>query len=316
MEKLIFDTYEVDADVVNSVARRGINDLINKCEENYSESIRKIADDIEKDDSERTLVFLAGPSSSGKTTTAHRIEAEVRSRGYSACVISMDDFYLKREETPIRSDGSYNLESLYALNVPLIEKCMTELLNKGETDVPIFDFLTKETTGTKRITLDKKGCVIMEGLNAINPAVCDIKGKGKVLKVYVSTQTSFMLGKRQIMSPKLNRLIRRMVRDVKFRNTSPQETLEMWHYVTEGEEIYIDPYKDDADYQINTTMVYEPLLYKEYLTELLDRSGGNSVAIDGINKILDVLSPFNEADKEKVEIPANSIINEFLGTTV
>ena len=316
MEKLIFDTYEVDADVVNSVARRGINDLINKCEENYSESIRKIADDIEKDDSERTLVFLAGPSSSGKTTTAHRIEAEVRSRGYSACVISMDDFYLKREETPIRSDGSYNLESLYALNVPLIEKCMTELLNKGETDVPIFDFLTKETTGTKRITLDKKGCVIMEGLNAINPAVCDIKGKGKVLKVYVSTQTSFMLGKRQIMSPKLNRLIRRMVRDVKFRNTSPQETLEMWHYVTEGEEIYIDPYKDDADYQINTTMVYEPLLYKEYLTELLDRSEGNSVAIDGINKILDVLSPFNEADKEKVEIPANSIINEFLGTTV
>lgn len=316
MEKLLYDAYEVDADVVNSVARRGINDLINKCEENYNEKIRKIADDIEKSDSERTLIFLAGPSSSGKTTTAHRIEAEIKSRGYSACVISMDDFYLKREETPVRSDGSYNLESLYALDVPLIEKCMTELLNKGETEVPIFDFLIKKTSGTKKIKLEKKGCVIMEGLNAINPSVCDIKGEGNIVKVYVSTATTFVLGKKEIMSPKLNRLIRRMVRDVKFRNTSPQETLEMWHYVTEGEEIYIDPYKDSVDYQINTTMIYEPLLYKEYLTELLEKSEDGSLAKEEISKILAILAPFNEADKEKVSIPQNSIINEFLGTTV
>lgn len=315
MDNLVFDNYEVDANAVNSLAKQGIDEFIDECEKNYQQHIEKIVKDIIKSGKERTLIFLAGPSSSGKTTTAHRIEAELMKNGYDAAVVSMDDFYLKREETPIRSDGTYNLESLYALDVPLIEKCMTELLNVGETEIPIFDFKVKKTVGTNKVSLKGKGCVIMEGLNAINPAVCDIDDEGSILKVYVSTATTFMLDNEEIMTPRHNRLIRRMVRDVKFRNTPPAETLEMWPYVVEGEEIYIDPYKDDVDYQINTTMLYEPLLYKEYLNDLLHDNDNSESAITEIKNLLEILNPFKEIN-QTVKIPENSIMNEFLGSTI
>ncbi|MEG1448529.1 MAG: hypothetical protein RSC41_04275, partial [Oscillospiraceae bacterium] len=164
-----------------------------------------------------------------------------------------------------------------------------------------------------KVSLNGKGCVIMEGLNAINPAVCDIDGN--VIKVYVSTATTFVMGEKEIMTPRHNRLIRRMVRDVKFRNTPPAETIDMWPYVVEGEEIYIDPYKDDVDYQINTTMLYEPLLYKEYLTDLLDNNDNNESTEDEIKRLLKILEPFKEIEKI-VSIPKNSIMTEFLGGTI
>lgn len=297
---------------INEMALSSPEEFIKKCEERYENIINDIAEKI-IDEKGREIVMLAGPSSAGKTTTAGKLCKKLNENGVKTYVLSLDDFYLNRDDIPYLPDGTQDYETVYALDLPCFKEKVNALLRGETVKNPVFDFTTGKRSDTQfnEITLGEKDVVIIEGLHALNPVITE-KIQGKLLKIYINVSSRIYDEKGNIILNKRNmRFIRRMVRDYKFRNSTVNNTCKLWKNVTMGEDKYLFPFRHLADIKINTIHLYETCVLKQQALEMLENSEISEEYKSDINKITKSLKRFENIEQSLV--PTGSLLREFLG---
>lgn len=289
---------------LNEMARNNLKWLIDFSETKYNDEIHVIANDIVYD--RKPFVLLAGPSSSGKTTTSHKISDELAKRGKQSIYMSLDDFFINRENTPKLPDGQYDFENFKILDLDTFYKCIDDLINKHETELPIFDFVTgRRKKETRHLTITKDHVIIIEGIHALNPELIGTN-TDFFYKIYICVYTDFIINKQSKIPAKLLRFMRRMIRDIQTRGSSIEHTINMWNNVCAGEEKFIKPYRETAHHMFDTTHPYELLLYSQYLTPLLEKNQHLAYAKELYEKL-------QFCDKLKQDcIPENSLLWEFI----
>lgn len=300
-----------EIEYINESAKQNPQELIEKCERRYDNIIASVAKRI-CDEGERQVVMLAGPSSSGKTTTARKICDECKKNGVHTFVLSLDDFYLNRDDIPLLPDGTRDFETVYALDLSFFTEVVNALLRGETVKTPMFDFVTgtRKKDEYNEITLGEKDIVIIEGLHALNPVITD-KIDGHLFKIYISVSSRIYNQKGKIILNKRNlRFVRRLVRDYNFRGSSADYTYSLWKNVAYGEDKYLFPYRNNADIKINTVHLYEPCVLKKQALKLLESDISDDYAYD-VQRLRDALKKFEDIDEELV--PKGSLLREFLG---
>lgn len=292
-------------------ALKAPEELIEKSEKRYRNIVENIADKINADTSKK-IVMLAGPSGSGKTTTANKIREKLVSYGHKAYTVSLDDFYKNIGEGPKNEDGTYDFESVDALDLELIHKCLQELITSSYSELPLFDFMTGRRKKEKNaIRLEKDDVIIVEGLHALNPAITDTLPHENLFKIYISVSSRIYDGEKIVLNKRNIRFIRRMVRDFQFRNSPVENTYSLWPKVTHGEDKYLFPFKSNADITANTIHIYEPCVMKKQALELLLTVEETSENYKDAQKLISALEKFPEIEKDSV--PKDSLLREFIG---
>ena len=293
---------------LNYGVRNGFtNQIIQVSEALHEKKYAEIADNILKKKDDVKLVFLAGPSSSGKTTSCRRLATQLAVGGIHPVQISMDDYFNDRDHTPIDANGEFDFECLEAVDLEFFNYQMQELLKGKEIELPKGE---KYPSGNK-IQLRDNSILIVEGIHALNPKVSeDIKRENKYF-VFVSALTQVALDKYNLISTSDNRLIRRIVRDNNYRGSSAEDTLLRWASVRSGEEKHIFPYQENADSMFNSSLLYEIGLLKNYCEPLLMKVPQSSLAYADAQRLLRFLNNFVSISSDF--IPPTSIMREFLG---
>ncbi|MEF9983058.1 MAG: hypothetical protein RR710_00810 [Oscillospiraceae bacterium] len=312
MKQIIFDRYSrVQLETINKKAKKPLR-FIKECEENYQFQLEMVADKICNADKNYSIILLSGPSASGKTTTANKLSKTFLKRGINAPVISLDDFFLGMEHYEKLPDGTVDMESINTLDLAHIQNCLKTLLDTGRCDFPVFDFTTSSRSDiVNTIELRKHDILLIEGIHALNPILTEGLPSDRLLKVYVSVRTKFLDGTDSIFEPKAIRLMRRMIRDSRERNHPPESTLLMWNNIVDGEIKYINPFRDEADIKIDTTLDYEPCIFHNYLYPLLDKIPQDSPNMQELIKMYYALENFEDIDEDL--LPTNSLLREFVG---
>ncbi len=299
------------ADLNDIIASGDIRTFIRVSEALQSRTLAQIAERIVARGAR--IVFIAGPSSSGKTTTTNRLSVELRVSGKRPVLISLDDYYRNRDEIPLGPDGKPDLECLEAIDVPLFNEQVVELLAGREVELPRYSFATKrrEERGVK-MKLHEDEILLVEGIHGLNDALCpEIPGELK-FRVYISALMHLNLdGHNRIRATDV-RLMRRMVRDQRTRATSALETMAMWDKVREGEETYIFPFQERADVMFNSSLLYEIAVLKKYAYPMLAEIAPDSPYYTRARRLVKFLHYFVDCDAED-EIPPTSILREFIG---
>lgn len=295
-----------------SLAQQYPDELVVKSENRYAHIIESVCDQIMQGGG-REIVMLAGPSASGKTTTANKIKKQLEKSGHKAYTVSLDDFYLIPGTGPVDENGEPDFETVFALDIELIGKCINELIENRESFLPEFDFVNKcRHDGKKHIKLEKGDVLIFEGLHALNPVITGKLPQEHLFKIYVSVSSRIYDRNRHIVLNKRNmRFVRRLVRDFNFRASSPENTFYLWRKVTAGEEKYLFPYRFLADARINSIHLYEPCLLKNDAINMLGEIEKNSPFQREAQTLIRSLEKFPEISKEK--IPQDSLMREFVG---
>lgn len=299
-------------ELINEKAACDSKEFVLECEERYHNIIDRIVTKIINEDG-REIIMLAGPSSAGKTTTAKRLKEGLREKGVKTYVLSLDDFYLNREDIPYLPDGTQDYETVYALDLERLENDLNSLLRGETVKTPIFDFTTGKRSETEFniITLGPEDAVIIEGLHALNPIITE-KVHGKLLKVYINVSSRIYDENGDLLLNKRNfRFLRRMIRDYKFRASSVENTYKLWKNVTAGEDKYLFPYRDYADIKANTVHLYEPCVIKNQALPLLRDSDVPDEFKEDAEKLCASLERFYNIDEN--EVPEDSLLREFLG---
>lgn len=297
---------------INEHALKNPTDFVLKCEQRYNNIIEDIAKRI-VEETGREIVMLAGPSSAGKTTTARKLCENLNKKGVKTYVLSLDDFYLNREDIPYLPDGTQDYETVYALDLQLFTECVNRLLMGETVKNPVFDFTTGKRSDKEfnEITLGKEDVVIIEGLHALNPVITE-KIEGKLLKIYINVSSRIYDNKGNIILNKRNmRFVRRMVRDYKFRDSTVDNTYKLWKNVTAGEDKYLFPFRDNADIKVNTIHLYESCVLKSQALPLLYESEISDEYKDDAKKLCKALEKFEDINISSV--PEDSLLREFLG---
>ncbi len=297
---------------INFFAQNSPSEIINTSEEWYHSEIFEIADNIFKNQSIK-IVAIAGPSGSGKTTTAHRLCDALSEYGEKTVVVSLDDFYLSTEQLPILPDGTRDIESVNSLDIALIKKCFTEIIESGKTVLPKFDFATKtRIIRDREVDVRNHGIVIVEGLHALNPIISDLVPRENIFKIYISVNLPIVDDNgKKILSSRQIRLVRRSLRDRIFRNTDINDTLNLWKGVVKGEEKFLYCFKDTADVVVKTLHFYELCVYKNEFLSLRDKVNPDNEWYDYFIKTASALEKFAPIDPKLV--PEHSLIREFIG---
>lgn len=299
-----------DISTINTRLEENAEAFIAECENAYRSQLDAVVGEISLERG-RVLVMLAGPSSSGKTTTARLIADKLSALGRNAVVISLDDFYLEQDIPRTFEDGTVDYETVEALDVPLISECLHRLLNTGECPMPHFCFKTKKRGFGKKLTVDAQGVVIVEGLHALNPAITALLCDETMKKYYVSVSSRITDGEEVLLSKRDLRFVRRMIRDFYHRNSDVEYTCYLWKGVRMGEDRYLFPYSGLADRKIDSIHPYETALFKQTAISLLDRVDKNSEYYENINELKQKLERFRNVDIK--QLPADSLLNEFIG---
>lgn len=290
-------------------------DLINLSEALQEKKISRIADEItnRNQNGERVkLVLISGPSSSGKTTFSKRLSIQLMANALKPYPISLDDYFVDREKTPLDANGKHDFESLYALDLPFFESQLSDLLAGKEVELPRFNFTTgkREMTGNK-LRIDDHMILILEGIHALNPALTPNIPAANKFKIYVSALTTIQLDYHNYIPTTDNRLLRRIIRDYKYRNYSAEETIARWGSVRAGEDKWIFPYQEYADAMFNSALLFELAVLKDYVEPILRKVPNNSPEYSEAHRLLRFLSYFvSVRDKE---LPPTSLLREFLG---
>ena len=305
----------VEAGTVNRLARREPGRLIAESEEYYSSQLERIASSVEAGREKPTILFLSGPSASGKTTTAHRLRDLFQAKGHASSVVSLDDFYLDRGSAPKDEEGRPDFETIHALDVPLLQECIRQLAREGKTVLPRFDFFQKRRIALDRqVALEPGDVLIIEGIHGLNPMLTEQVPPDSFRRVYVSARTRFVDRYGNVLlNPVDLRLMRRMVRDFRDRNASPAETLDMWDRVCQGEYRYIRPYKSLADFEVDSAMAYEPCIFHQDLAPLLGHPELDGEGQAKLQYLYSILYLFYDID-DRSSIPRSSVVREFIGT--
>ena len=286
-------------------------DLINVSEALQEKKISQIADAIANRKGVK-MVLIAGPSSSGKTTFCKRLSIQMLTNGIKPVQISLDDYFVDRDKTPKDENGELDYESIYALNIPLINEQFNALFNGEEIDLPKYNFQRgmSEKSG-KRLHLDENNILVVEGIHALNPELTSQIPAEQKFKVYISALTTILLDDHNYIPTTDNRLLRRIIRDYKYRGVDAQDTIHRWPSVRNGENKWIFPYQENADVMFNTAMLFELAVIKqqaEPLLELVPENCEEHSEAYRLLKFLKYISPIpNKA------LPPTSLIREFLG---
>lgn len=298
-------------DFNEAVGNGEATNLINVSEALQEKKISQIADKIaaKKD---IKVVLIAGPSSSGKTTFCKRLSVQLLASGVKPVQISLDDYFVNREETPKDEQGEYDYESIYALNIPLINEQFNALFNGQEVELPKYNFQTgsSEKSGNK-LHLEENNVLVVEGIHALNPTLTAQIPDDKKFKIYASALTTILLDNHNYIPTTDNRLLRRIVRDYKYRGCSAQETIRRWPSVRAGENKWIFPYQEQADVMFNTAMLFELAVIKPQAEEVLEQVPENCeeyAEAYRLRKFLKYFSPLPFRD-----LPPTSLLREFLG---
>ena len=302
---------ETVADLNGVVSGGKIEDLIRIDETLQSNRLLEVAKKIVKLKKDKKIILLAGPSSSGKTTTTTKLCMYLRSFGLNPKMISMDDYFVDRENTPLNKNGEKDYECFEAVDNSLLTEQINLLLNGKEVMAPIYDFKAGIKEYVKKMKLEKDDILLIEGIHALNPKVLkDVPSKNK-FKIYLSALTELNIDYHNRFSTTDNRLLRRIIRDNRTRGYSVENTLNVWPNVRSGEEKYIFPFQDEADVTINTALIYELGVLKTYVEPLLYSVDEDSICYEEAKRLLNVLRLILPIPSES--IPDDSIIREFIG---
>lgn len=296
----------------NEAVRRGLsNDLINVSEALQEKKISQMAETI-ANKKDVKVVLIAGPSSSGKTTFCKRLSVQLLTCGIKPVQISLDDYFVNRVDTPKDETGDYDYESLYALNIPLVNEQFLALFRGEEVQLPSYNFQTgKSEMKGKKLRLNSDNILIVEGIHALNPTLTKNIPNNKKFRIYASALTTILLDDHNYIPTTDNRLIRRIVRDHKYRGCSAQETIRRWPSVRAGEKKWIFPYQENADTMFNTAMLYEVAVLKAQAEAVLEQVPENCNEYAEAYRLRKFLGYF--ASLPFRSLPPTSLLREFLG---
>lgn len=296
------------------IKRKKIKEYILLDEALHEKKMAKIADDIVNRKKVK-VVLIAGPSSSGKTTFAHRLGIQLRLNGLKPVTISVDNYFVERENNPKDENGNYDFECIEAIDTKLFNEHILKLLNGEEIDVPTFDFEkgTKRYNGEKMRLKDDQ-ILVIEGIHCLNDKLTSLIPKDQKYKIYISCLTVLNVDFNNRISTTDSRLIRRIVRDNQFRGYSALHTLRMWDSVNRGEEKNIFPYQEQADSMFNSSLIYEIAVLKDYAIPLLKEIKNTEPEYSEAKKLLSLLEYFESVPSEYV--PTNSLLREFIGESI
>lgn len=298
-------------DLNRRVSESKIEDLIRMDELVKNAKLLDLAKNIALKKDKTKIVLLSGPSSTGKTTTTNKLVLCLKSLGCNPKMISMDDYFVEREDTPLDEEGNPDYERLETVDLALFEKTIKKLIAGEETEVPTYNFILGKKEFKSKMKLDEGDLLLIEGIHALNPKVLSHIPKEEKITIYLSALTELNIDNHTRVSTTDNRLLRRIVRDNRTRGNSVEDTLEKWKKVRNGEELYIFPYQDVADYTYNTAMIYELGVLKTYVEPLLYSVSPESPYYNEALRLINFLKVFLPIPSES--IPADSILREFIG---
>jgi uridine kinase len=304
----------VEADYISKlnhhVENQSIIEFVHMCEAKHNAMLTELGDII-KDHSDIRLIAIAGPSSSGKTTFSNRLRIELMTRGLRPVTISLDDYYLNREDMTPDENGNYDLEHINTLDIDLFNQNMVDLIAGKEVDIPHFDFHSKSRSGYKKLKVSQNNPIIIEGIHALNEQLTELVPKKNKYKIFISPQLQMNMDDHNPISITNLRLIRRIVRDKKFRNASALRTIGMWESVRKGEFRWIYPHQEQADYVYNSGLQYELCVMKKYALPTLMEIPNDSEYFVTANRLIKFIKYFVDIDDSYV--PCNSLLREFIG---
>lgn len=298
-------------DLNDAVDKGFATDIINVNEALQEKKIARIADQIAARHDVK-LVLLAGPSSSGKTTTCKRLSIQLLTCGLKPLQISLDDYFIDRDKTPLDANGEYDYESIHALNIDLINEQFNALFKGEEIELPRYNFQAgKSEKSGKRLRLGPNDIVVVEGIHALNPELTAQIPEQQKFRVYVSALTTILLDEHNYIPTTDNRLLRRIIRDYKYRGVSAQESIHRWPSVRAGEERWIFPYQENADAMFNSAMLYELAVIKQQAEPLLEQVPENCEEYAEAHRLLKFLRYFHAISYR--QLAPTSLLREFLG---
>lgn len=285
--------------------------LIKVAEALQEKHIARIADEIIERGKVK-LVLIAGPSSSGKTTFSKRLSVQLAAAGVRPYAISLDDYFVNRDNTPLDDKGEYDFESIYALDLPFFNQQLNQILAGEEVSLPTYNFVAgqREFNG-KKLKLTDNMVLVLEGIHALNPLLTSEVSDEHKFKVFVSALTGIKLDKQHFISTTDNRLVRRMVRDFSYRGMSPVDTIKRWPSVRLGEEKWIIPFSENADVMFNSAMLFELAVFKNYALTILENVREDVPQYAEVHHLKRFLRCFRALPER--ELPPTSLLREFLG---
>lgn len=302
-----------DISHLNEITAKGqAGEVIKVAEALHEKKIAEIATLITEKHDKVNLVLIAGPSSSGKTTFSKRLSVQLAVNGLHAVQISLDDFFVDRDHTPLDEHGAYDFEALEAIDINYFNKVLLKLLSGERVEMPRFDFQSGERKFKGEfLTMHKDQILIVEGIHGLNPGLIPMIDPDNIFKIFISALTQISVDEHTYVPTTDNRLLRRMIRDAKYRGYSASKTIQRWPSVRRGEEKYIFPYQENADIIFNSALVYELAVLKKYATTLLKTVRENEAEYAEAVRLLIFISYFSSIPD--AEIPPTSVIREFLG---
>jgi len=295
------------------VENGGAEEFVYQCEERHNRQLRQLAEDIISRENIR-LIAIAGPSSSGKTTFSKRLNITLNDLGVEPISISIDNYYMHPDKAPLDEYGKPDLEHIESLDIELFNKNILDLISGKAVSLPIFDFTTKERTFMKPITITTDTPIIIEGIHALNDQLSQYIPAEKKYKIYISPFAQINIDNNTPINLTDLRLMRRIVRDLNFRNTSPEKTLAMWPSVRRGEYKWIYPHLENSDFIFNSELTYEFSVMKRYAESALKQIKPESEYFIQANRLLKFIKYFDEIDSTYV--PHNSLLREFIGGSI
>ena len=299
------------SDLNDAIEQGRSNLLIQVSEALQEKKIATIADDIARREAVR-MVLIAGPSSSGKTTTCKRLAVQLLTNGIKPVPISLDDYFVDRELTPRDEHGDYDFEHLHALNLSLLNEQLADLFRGREVELPRYDFSTgKSLKSGRRLQLQADEVLVVEGIHALNPELTAQIEEQMKYRVYASALTTIFIDDHNFVPTTDNRLLRRIIRDYKYRGISAQETIRRWPSVRKGENRWIIPFQELADQLFNTAMLFELAVIKRQATPLLGQVPEGCPEYAEASRLRTFLSYIHPIAED--QIPPTSLLREFLG---
>lgn len=321
--KLVFDKFDdynkwgKKIDIVNAsdlnrvISKDGIGEIINLSEAYYDGQLSSIAEEIYNSNRDIKMVLLAGPSSSGKTTTAKKLSIYLRSKGFITHPISIDDYFVDREKTPKDENGEYDFESIRAVDTDLFNDNLTKLLAGEEVLLPTYNFMLGKREFHHKLKLGNKDIVIIEGLHALNDELTKSIPRENKYKIFISPLTQLNLDDHNYIHTSDIRKLRRIIRDSRTRNRTANETLEMWKKIKKGEAENIYPFQDTVDKVVNSSILYEICVLKTYTEPLLFNVEADEEVYPEALRLINFLRNFLPIPGDM--IPPDSVIREFIG---
>lgn len=300
------------ADLNKIISIGEYNDVIQLAEANYNSQLAKVADMIYNKMGKVKIVLLAGPSSSGKTTTARKLSVYLKARGFKTHSISTDDYFVNRVDTPKKPNGEYDFESIKAVDIDLFNKHLLKLLDGDKVELPEFNFVVgKREYNGKTLQLGDSDIVIIEGLHALNPDLTLAIDDVNKFKIYISPLTQLNIDNHNRIHTSDTRRLRRIIRDNKYRGRSAADTLRLWKNILEGEEEYVFPYQNEADIIINSALIYEIGVLKVYAEPLLFSVNEDDEVYPEAIRLINFLRNFLPIPSD--DVPKASVLREFIG---